>query len=107
MVFAVQYAVRSLLPMSCKQRTLASRRWPRQATPTWSWLPARQRPGARTKEEFMHRDADAAGLSAISRPASYRWMQLVMAIVCMAMIANLQYGWTLFLKPIADECGCT
>ena len=30
----------------------------------------------------------------------YRWMQLVMGIVCMAMIANLQYGWTLFVDPI-------
>ena len=31
---------------------------------------------------------------------SFRWMQLVMGIVCMAMIANLQYGWTLFVDPI-------
>jgi OFA family oxalate/formate antiporter-like MFS transporter len=30
----------------------------------------------------------------------YRWMQLAMGIVCMAMIANLQYGWTLFVDPI-------
>src|SRR4249920_3285445 len=30
----------------------------------------------------------------------FRWMQLVMGIVCMAMIANLQYGWTLFVNPI-------
>jgi MFS transporter, OFA family, oxalate/formate antiporter len=30
----------------------------------------------------------------------FRWMQLVMGIVCMAMIANLQYGWTLFVDPI-------
>jgi OFA family oxalate/formate antiporter-like MFS transporter len=29
-------------------------------------------------------------------------MQLVMGIICMAMIANLQYGWTLFVNPIAD-----
>ena len=29
-----------------------------------------------------------------------RWMQLAMGIVCMAMIANLQYGWTLFVDPI-------
>ena len=31
---------------------------------------------------------------------SFRWMQLAMGIVCMAMIANLQYGWTLFVDPI-------
>src|SRR6202140_2830599 len=31
---------------------------------------------------------------------SFRWLQLAMGIVCMAMIANLQYGWTLFVDPI-------
>ncbi|HEY8707606.1 MAG TPA: oxalate/formate MFS antiporter [Burkholderiaceae bacterium] len=30
----------------------------------------------------------------------YRWGQLLMGIVCMAMIANLQYGWTLFVSPL-------
>ena len=30
----------------------------------------------------------------------YRWGQLLIGIVCMAMIANLQYGWTLFVNPI-------
>jgi OFA family oxalate/formate antiporter-like MFS transporter len=30
----------------------------------------------------------------------YRWVQLAVGIVCMAMIANLQYGWTLFVSPI-------
>jgi MFS transporter, OFA family, oxalate/formate antiporter len=37
-----------------------------------------------------------------SAPSSsgFRWLQLVMGIVCMAMIANLQYGWTLFVDPI-------
>src|SRR6266436_10327769 len=58
-----------------------------------------------TKEELMHTDAAAEALSKITRPASYRWMQLVMGIVCMAMIANLQYGWTLFVNPIADKYG--
>jgi OFA family oxalate/formate antiporter-like MFS transporter len=29
-----------------------------------------------------------------------RWLQLVIGIVCMVMIANLQYGWTLFVTPI-------
>jgi MFS transporter, OFA family, oxalate/formate antiporter len=32
--------------------------------------------------------------------AYFRWLQLAMGIVCMAMIANLQYGWTLFVDPI-------
>ncbi|HEY1723041.1 MAG TPA: oxalate/formate MFS antiporter [Magnetospirillaceae bacterium] len=29
-----------------------------------------------------------------------RWLQLVFGVVCMVMIANLQYGWNLFVKPI-------
>ena len=34
-------------------------------------------------------------------PALYsRWGQLVLGIICMVMIANLQYGWTLFVLPI-------
>ncbi|UZE47524.1 oxalate/formate MFS antiporter [Rhodopseudomonas sp. P2A-2r] len=33
-------------------------------------------------------------------PGNFRWIQLAMGIVCMAMIANLQYGWTLFVDPI-------
>jgi OFA family oxalate/formate antiporter-like MFS transporter len=42
-----------------------------------------------------------------SKPASYRWIQLFLGIVCMAMIANLQYGWTLFVNPIAEKHGWT
>ncbi|SMP82067.1 oxalate/formate MFS antiporter [Noviherbaspirillum suwonense] len=44
-------------------------------------------------------------LAARSRPASYRWTQLVLGIVGMAMIANLQYGWTLFVDPISAKYG--
>ena len=38
---------------------------------------------------------------------SFRWIQLFLGIVCMVMIANLQYGWTLFVNPIADKFGWT
>jgi len=41
----------------------------------------------------------------ISRPASYRWLQLFIGILCMCMIANLQYGWTLFVNPITEKFG--
>src|ERR1700761_9408124 len=34
-----------------------------------------------------------------------RWTILTFAIVCMVMIANLQYGWTLFVDPIASKHG--
>ncbi|TMI02041.1 MAG: oxalate/formate MFS antiporter [Betaproteobacteria bacterium] len=48
-------------------------------------------------------------MSSIAQPAqpvtvrvrdSYRWLQLLVGILCMAMIANLQYGWTLFVNPL-------
>jgi len=29
--------------------------------------------------------------------------QLILGIVCMAAVANMQYGWTLFVNPIADK----
>jgi OFA family oxalate/formate antiporter-like MFS transporter len=43
----------------------------------------------------------------MARPASYRWMQLFLGIICMVMIANLQYGWTLFVNPISEKHGWT
>src|SRR5712691_5909040 len=39
----------------------------------------------------------SAGATQVS---SYRWVQLILGIVCMVMIANLQYGWTLFVLPM-------
>ena len=38
-----------------------------------------------------------------SSPIRNRWLQLVLGIVAMIMIANLQYGWTLFVNPIRDQ----
>ena len=35
--------------------------------------------------------------------AAGRWTQLVLGVICMSMIANLQYGWTLFVNPIDDK----
>ena len=32
-----------------------------------------------------------------------RWRQLLFGIICMVMIANLQYGWTLFVGPIDQK----
>jgi OFA family oxalate/formate antiporter-like MFS transporter len=46
---------------------------------------------------------NAATASASSRPIpnGFRWMQLIIGVICMAMIANLQYGWTFFVGPMA------
>ena len=38
----------------------------------------------------------AAGRSVLSNP----WVQLILGVICMASVANLQYGWTLFVNPI-------
>src|SRR5438093_4958726 len=35
--------------------------------------------------------------------AATRWGQLIFGIICMVMIANLQYGWTLFVTPIDQK----
>jgi OFA family oxalate/formate antiporter-like MFS transporter len=43
------------------------------------------------------RDADAR---LGSGGTGMRWMQLAFGIVCMAGVANLQYGWTLFVGPL-------
>jgi OFA family oxalate/formate antiporter-like MFS transporter len=37
---------------------------------------------------------------AVALPPTNRWLQLVIGVVCMVMIANLQYGWTLFVQPM-------
>jgi OFA family oxalate/formate antiporter-like MFS transporter len=44
----------------------------------------------------MSTDASAV----VAKPSAFRWAQLAFGIVCMVMIANLQYGWTLFVLPI-------
>jgi OFA family oxalate/formate antiporter-like MFS transporter len=31
-----------------------------------------------------------------------RWSQLVSVVICMVLIANLQYGWTLFVNPMKE-----
>jgi OFA family oxalate/formate antiporter-like MFS transporter len=33
-------------------------------------------------------------------PFANPWIQLALGVVCMASVANLQYGWTLFVNPI-------
>ncbi len=40
-----------------------------------------------------------ASSSALGQP----WVQLVVGLVCMIMVANYQYGWTLFVGPIGDK----
>ena len=41
--------------------------------------------------------------AARARLRAGRWWQLAFGVICMVMIANLQYSWTLFVSPIADK----
>jgi OFA family oxalate/formate antiporter-like MFS transporter len=43
--------------------------------------------------------------TAASTASASRWAQLIFVIICMVMIANLQYGWTLFVNPINKAHG--
>jgi OFA family oxalate/formate antiporter-like MFS transporter len=43
----------------------------------------------------------AAGPGTSSRSVfANPWIQLALGVICMASVANLQYGWTLFVNPI-------
>jgi MFS transporter, OFA family, oxalate/formate antiporter len=48
--------------------------------------------------------ASTVGVGAQASTAT-RWTQLLSVIICMIMIANLQYGWTLFVNPINKATG--
>ena len=38
-----------------------------------------------------------------NNPPPNRWAQLIIGIICMVLIANLQYGWTLFVTPMSKQ----
>ncbi|MCJ2133879.1 oxalate/formate MFS antiporter [Methylobacterium sp. J-026] len=45
-------------------------------------------------------------MSEIRRPVGRgRWLQLAFGVVCMCMIANMQYGWTFFVNPMQERHG--
>lgn len=44
-------------------------------------------------------------MATASGSLSGRWWQLIFGVVCMMLIANLQYGWTLFVQPIRQAQG--
>ena len=47
----------------------------------------------------MATDSNSQSTSTLAQP----WVQLVVGLVCMIMVANMQYGWTLFVGPIGDK----
>jgi hypothetical protein len=52
------------------------------------------------KPGYSSADSDASGAVVSPGFRSNPWVQLVFGVVCMAMVANLQYGWTIFVNPI-------
>ena len=48
----------------------------------------------------MNATSEATTSQAGSSPLGNPWIQLIIGVTCMVMIANLQYGWTLFVGPI-------
>ena len=54
-------------------------------------------------EETVTTSASEAISSRATASEATRWGQLIFGIICMVMIANLQYGWTLFVNPIDQK----
>jgi MFS transporter, OFA family, oxalate/formate antiporter len=48
---------------------------------------------------LMDSNSSKTGGSLLANP----WVQLLIGVVCMACVANLQYGWTLFVNPIGAK----
>ena len=47
--------------------------------------------------------AEPQASAQITQSTYFRWGQLVLGIACMALVANLQYGWTLFVNPMESK----
>jgi len=63
--------------------------------------PSKNRAKIRQGVEMTTTAHAVRGASASS--VATRWWQLIFGIICMVMIANLQYGWTLFVNPIDQK----
>src|SRR5450755_2909234 len=62
--------------------------------------------GSRKKNLWRNTMTIATGTVVTARASeSTRWINLMFCIICMVMIANLQYGWTLFVNPINKAHG--
>jgi OFA family oxalate/formate antiporter-like MFS transporter len=59
-----------------------------------------------TNEESAASTSNGPSVEAArARLKAGRWYQLSFGVLCMVMIANLQYGWTLFVTPIGKAHG--
>ncbi len=44
--------------------------------------------------------ASPASVPTAKSPLANPWIQLIIGVICMAAVANMQYGWTLFVNPL-------
>jgi OFA family oxalate/formate antiporter-like MFS transporter len=58
-----------------------------------------------TKAEVMSINSEMQAVLSSNERAPYRWLQLFLGVICMVMVANLQYGWTLFVGPLGAKFG--
>jgi OFA family oxalate/formate antiporter-like MFS transporter len=72
-----------------------------QMRPVFTLKEHNNKHGVRIGEEVMAVAASSA--EKVRASEGTRWGQLVFGIICMVMIANLQYGWTLFVGPIDQK----
>lgn len=49
--------------------------------------------------------ATAPATANATSPGNERWRYLILSVVCMIMIANLQYGWSVFVLPMQKVRG--
>ena len=66
-------------------------------------MPIPQRQSQLPEGDTMESQQSAGGAGTPTSWYSSPWTQLVFGVICMAMIANMQYGWTLFVNPIDDK----
>ncbi len=50
-------------------------------------------------------NTDPPGIRPAAQMPAGRWAQLWLGVLCMMLIANLQYAWTLFVGPMSDAHG--
>src|SRR5271165_5596209 len=60
----------------------------------------RKKSAAFMKPLRMGMEMSMSGTSISSQVPTNRWWQLAFGVICMIMVANLQYGWTYFVDPI-------
>src|SRR5260370_3146990 len=55
------------------------------------------------KSGYSSADGEMSRALVSSGFRSNPWIQLVFGVICMAMVASLQYGWTIFVNPIDER----